>query len=92
MARFKIDNLYNTREIGIHYFADGYERMAGVALWDKLVGVEWQAGNRKPKFSKKKYLNSVQECSETIFQLNLQNYPHQRSGQNSEQSEANLNP
>jgi hypothetical protein len=92
VAQFKIDTLYNTRNIGIYYFADGYERMAGVALWNKIVGVEWEAGNRKPKFSKKKYLNSVRECSETISQLNLRSCRSQHSEQNSERSEANSNP
>jgi hypothetical protein len=92
MAKFKVDNFLNTRQFGLHLFFDGNERMAGISIWNILIGVEWNSKEKKPKFSKKKYLNSVKECSEAINRLSQNRYPHQRWGENSEQSEASLNP
>lgn len=90
--RPKVESFLNTRQFGIHLFADGNDRMLGVSVWKIVIGIEWTSKEKKPKFSKRKYLNSVKECSEAIHQLNQNRYLLLRLEESSAQSEANLNP
>jgi len=90
--QLKVESFLNTRQIGIYVFKDGCERMVAISLWQIAIGIEWKTQKKKPRFSEKKFLNSVKDCSEAIRRLNQSRYPHRHWGENSEHSEADLNP
>lgn len=85
MPTFSVEKFLKTRHFGPYFFSDGDERMAGISIWNIAIGVEWKVKARKPRFSEKKYLNSVKDCSETISRLNQNRYPHQHWDENLEQ-------
>ena len=90
--RLKVESFLNTRQLGVYLFKDEREHMLGVSLWKIAIGIEWKTKEKKPRFSEKRYLNSVKECSEAIHRLNQGHYPHHHWVENSAHSEADLNP
>ena len=82
--------LVGARHFGIYQFSDRpSHNEIGISLWKISVGVQHQ--RRKPRLSKKKYQNSVDNLSAVIALLDEMNTTKVQSEENMARLEQRLN-